>query len=128
MEPDNLNPPPPSNDTRLEAWLRTNTALPPLPDDGFSRRVLAALPAPQRTPGVSPRLCAIAAGATLGIGFAALKLFTAAPDEFSLPVLGPEAADAFEHLTDPKLHVALGVTVLTLGFAFWRKLRQLMSL
>jgi hypothetical protein len=42
MEPADLNSSPERDDARLEAWLRQPTA--PLPDDGFSQRVLAALP------------------------------------------------------------------------------------
>jgi hypothetical protein len=46
MEPVNLSPSAP-DDERLEAVLRQPTAG-PLPDDGFSTQVLAALPPPRR--------------------------------------------------------------------------------
>ncbi len=128
MEPNDLKSPTPPDDAHLDAWLRTNAALPPLSDDGFSRCVLTALPAPQRSGQQSPRMLAIAAGAAAGIGLAAFRFWTGTPDDFSLPLFGPEAADTFAKLTDPKLHAALGVTVGTLAFAFWRDLRQLMGL
>ena len=47
MEPHDLKSTPP-DDAALETWLRANAALPPLPDHGFSRQVLAALPPPTR--------------------------------------------------------------------------------
>jgi hypothetical protein len=125
MEPNDLKPTPP-DDASLDTWLRAHAALPTLPDDGFSHRVLTALPA--RRSHTSPRLLAIALGAVLGIGFAAAKFATGAPVDFSLPALGPEATDALAHLTDPKLHAALGVTVVTLAFVFWRDVRRRVGL
>jgi hypothetical protein len=126
MESDHVKPTPP-DDTQLESWLRTNSSLPSLPDDGFSRRVLAALPAssPSR---LTPRLLAIAIGAASGIAFAAFKFSTAAPVDFSLPPLGLEMTEALAHLTDPKLHAALGTTAVTLMFVFWRDLRKRVGL
>lgn len=121
MEPNDLKPNPPPDDAHLDGWLRANAALPPLPDDGFSRRVLTALPAPARR---SARLVVIALGAVVGIGFAAIKFATGAPVEFYLPAVGPEFADTLVQLTDPRLHTALGVTVVTLAFVFWRDLRR----
>jgi len=47
MESPDLKSPPP-DDAALETWLRANSSLPPLPDGGFSRRVLATLPRPAR--------------------------------------------------------------------------------
>lgn len=46
MESPDLKPTPP-DDAALEAWLRANSNLPPLPDNGFSNRVLVALPRPE---------------------------------------------------------------------------------
>ena len=43
MEPTDLNPKS-SDDEQIDSWLRASSAVPPLPDDGFSARVLAALP------------------------------------------------------------------------------------
>jgi hypothetical protein len=47
MEPTDLKPILP-DDAALEAWLRANSALPPLADSGFSKRVLATLPRTSR--------------------------------------------------------------------------------
>jgi hypothetical protein len=46
MEPANLTPLPPDRDP-LEAWLSTKAPVAPLPDEGFTARVLTALPPPQ---------------------------------------------------------------------------------
>lgn len=48
MEPTDLNSPDPTDD-KLAAFLRS-AASAPLPDDGFSARVLAALPPPRPAP------------------------------------------------------------------------------
>ena len=46
MEPTNLTPLPSDRDP-LEAWLSAKAPVAPLPDEGFTARVLAALPPPQ---------------------------------------------------------------------------------
>jgi hypothetical protein len=121
MEPDDLKSTPP-HDAPGDARLRASLTLPPLPDDGFSDRVLTVLPRPQKSH-LSPRRLAIVLGAVTGIGFAAVRFATDAPVEFNLPAVGPEFADTLTQLTDPKLHTALGVTVVTLAFVFWRDVR-----
>lgn len=123
MEPNDLKSSPPPDDAPLETWLRANTALPPLPDAGFSQRVLTALPAQPRRAGISPRLFVIGLGAVAGMGFVAFKLLAGAPVELNLPAPEMETA-ALAQLADPKLHAALGVTVVTLAFAFWPDLRR----
>ncbi len=128
MEPHDLKSNPSPDDARLDAWLRTHTALPLLPDDGFSHRVLTALPAPVHQSRRAPRLLAILLGAAAGVGLAAFKFFTVAPVEFSLLPIGSEATDALAQLTDPKLHVALAVTVVTLAFVFWGDVRRRVGL
>jgi hypothetical protein len=64
MEPSDLNSAPDRDEAQLEAWLRQPTA--PLPDDGFSNRVLAALPppTPARARWLRPAFCV--AGAIVG--------------------------------------------------------------
>ena len=126
MESNDLKSPTPPDDARFDTWLRSHAALPPLPDAGFSQRVLTALPAPQRRTGVSPRLLTIGLGAVAGLGFAAIKFGTGTSVDFNLPA--PEAAAALTQLADPKLHVALGVTVISLAVVFWRDLRRRMGL
>jgi hypothetical protein len=63
MEPANLTPLPPDRDP-LEAWLSAKAPVAPLPDEGFTARVLAALPPPQRSFSWSRVL--LYAGGTLG--------------------------------------------------------------
>ena len=66
MEPANLNPPPDrDDDARLEAMLRE--PIPLLADDGFSARVLRALPPPPPAPALWPRVSLCAVSAALGI-------------------------------------------------------------
>ena len=48
MEPTNLTPLPSDRDP-LEAWLSAKAPVAPLPDEGFTARVLAALPEPDVT-------------------------------------------------------------------------------
>lgn len=127
MEPNDLKSTPP-DDAVIEAWLRAHVSLPALPDNGFSHRVLTALPVPARCSRASPRRLAILLGAVVGTGLAAFKVFTVAPVEFSLSPIAPEATDALAQLADPKLHMALGVTIITLAFVFWRDLRQRVGL
>lgn len=45
MEPTDLNSAS-ADDARFDSWLQQNATLAPLPDDGFSARVLHSLPAP----------------------------------------------------------------------------------
>lgn len=68
MEPADLNSQSP-DDAQLDAWLRQSSVLPPLPDNGFSAQVIAALPprAPRRR---SLSLSAGIVGAVAGIAFA----------------------------------------------------------
>lgn len=128
MEPNDLNSPTSPDDAPLETWLRTHAALPPLPDAGFSRRVLTALPVPSRRARISPRLFVIGVAAMAGIAFALCPLLAGAPIELHLLAPDPEAAAALAQLTDPKLHAGLGVTVLTLTFVFWSDLRRRVGL
>lgn len=65
MEPANLNPLPDPDDARLEAMLRE--PIPLLADDGFSARVLRALPPPTPAPALWPRVPLCAVSAALGI-------------------------------------------------------------
>ncbi len=119
MEPADLNPTPP-DDPALEAWLRSGTALPPLPDHGFSHRVLAALPPPPAP--VSSRVWACAVGAGAGLGVVALAMVKG---DILLPALSapnPLAEDLAHTVATP---LALALAVLSLWFAFrhrWQRL------
>ena len=68
MEPTNLTPLPPDRDP-LEAWLSAKAPVAPLPDAGFTARVLAELPSPQSS---FPwhRLLLYGAGALSGLAVA----------------------------------------------------------
>lgn len=126
MEPNDLNSPS-SDDPQLEAWLRASAALPPLPDNGFTSRVVATLPVTtaQRS---TQRMWFCVAGALVGLAVAALKIFTAPDLAISVPTITPDAARAMEQLADPKLLVAVAVTAASLAFAFRPKRRRLVRL
>lgn len=124
MESHDLKSNRPPDDAQFEGWLRSAAPLPILPDDGFSQRVLAALPASRRRAGISPRALAIAVGALAGIGLATVTFATGARADFTLPATGIEFSDTLAQLADPKLHIALGITVVSLGFVFLRDLRR----
>ena len=68
MEPANLTPLPPERDP-LDAWLSAKAPVAPLPDEGFTTRVLAALPPPQNSFSWG-RLLLYAAGALSGLAVA----------------------------------------------------------
>jgi len=49
-------------------------------------------------------------------------------DDFGPPSAGPAVAEMFARLADPMVHVALGVTMATLAFAFRRDVRRRIGL
>jgi hypothetical protein len=69
MESSNLTPP--SDDAWLEAWLNKATPA-PLPDDGFSARVLAALPERASRRQSRHRVVLYASGVCASLGWALL--------------------------------------------------------
>jgi hypothetical protein len=109
MEPTNLKPPSPPDD-QIEAWLRTSSQLPPLPDDGFSARVVAALPARRQ----NRRAWLCVAGAVVGVVIAALG------GAFSTEVFTQWQASSAEIgrlLLDPMLFTALVIAALSAFYA-----------
>ncbi len=126
MEPNELIPRP-QDDSPLDDWLRANAALPPLPDDGFSHRVISALPAPRRTR-PSHRGLAVTVGALVGVLVAAYPLM---PRDARAPQLSG-VADALQHalevLSAPGAGIAFGVTLVSLLLAFWRDVRRVVRL
>jgi len=131
MESSDLNPHP-RDDVRLEAWLRTGAGQPPLPDDGFSARVMAALPsaAPAPAPArVSQRrifvLCAV--GAAIGgvITFAG----SIDPAAFTTPLAA--LGDAVTRLAGETVSTTGALVVIgtlgSLAIAYWRELRTLVN-
>ena len=101
-------------EARLEALLRD--AARPLPDDGFSRQVLAALP--PRRQGIPWRAIAYGvAGATvlLALGVSLLRREGA-------------LTDLVHTLADPMFAGAAVATMFSLIVAFWADLRERLSL
>lgn len=123
MEPNDLKSPAP-DDAQLEAWLRPSAALPPLPDDGFTQRVLAVLPPPARRQSTH-RMWFCAGGALVGIIVAALGALRSDRLSDSLPALEDTIMAALAQLSVPACGLALGITLLSLWFAFRDRLRLL---
>jgi hypothetical protein len=121
MEPTDLKPTPP-DDAALEAWLRANAAVPALPDDGFSCRVLTALPATVQRAQAQRQLVCLG-GALIGTASALIGTATSGSPPPALPALEPALADALAQLATPAVGWAFVVTALSLWFAFRRELR-----
>ncbi|HEX2861292.1 MAG TPA: hypothetical protein VHN79_06615 [Lacunisphaera sp.] len=115
--------PPPSGDDALEMWLRANTDLPPLPDDGFTGQVLAALPPPARRR-FPPRLVAAMVGAIAGTAVAAWPLFAAGHPREVLPALEAALLALLSHLASPAMGLAVITTLSSLCFVFRKDLRR----
>lgn len=116
MEPADLNPFPNANDdVRLEALLRD--AVSALPDDGFSSRVLAALPPEETAAGSWRRTAFCFAGAAAGCGYALWR-------GVNWPELQAEFGRTTTALADPLFMGALVVAALSLLFAFRAELRE----
>jgi hypothetical protein len=108
-----MNPASPE-DARLEALLRD--AARPLPDDGFSRQVLAALP-PRRQEKPWRAIAYGVAGAMLLLALGSSLL----PNEGTLTGL-------VHTLADPMFAGAVIATMFSLLVAFWAELRERLSL
>lgn len=119
MEPADLNHFAP-DDARLDARLRQPA--PALPDDGFSDRVLAALP-PEAGHARSRRRLMCGAGAAAGVLFAAIGFALRPATPANEPGIAAELAQAGQFLFDPVLGVALLVTALSLLYVFRGRLR-----
>ena len=116
MEPNDLNSPL-NDDSRLETLLRQPA--PALPDNGFSTRVLAALPAriPARRPEL--RLVFCSAGAVIGLIIAFL-VSTASSSELAGPnEFGQTYSRLVETFSNPNVILALAVAALSLVFTLW---------
>jgi len=116
MESPNLKPTPP-DDAALEAWLRANSSLPPLPDGGFSQRVLATLPRPShRREARHSWLCLV--GVVLGGALALAGVLgsgSAVADELFVSLNSP--------LATPPAVIAFAVAAGSLWFAFRDRVR-----
>lgn len=123
MEPTDLNPTPP-DDAQLEAWLRASAALPPLSDNGFTPRALSALPPPARQQSAQ-RMWFCLGGALVGIIVAAFGAMSSGSQPAKLPALEENILAAFAQLNVPAFGLALGITAVSLWFAFRDRLRLL---
>jgi len=123
MEPNDLKPTPP-DDAQLEAWFRASASQPSLPDDGFTQRVLTALPPPARQQSAR-RLWFCVVGALVGIVVAALGAFSSGSLPAILPALDDTLIAALTQLSVPAFGLALGITLGSLWFAFRDRLRLL---
>ena len=108
MEPANLTPTP-DEDEALAALLRSSA--PALPDDGFSPRVLTALPLPRTVRWAWPQITATALGAAAGLGFA---YFKGASLSDSVSVVGTESGAFLAKLNAPGFAFALALTGVSL--------------
>lgn len=122
MEPADLNSSTPES-LALERLLRAPAR--PLPDDGFSSRVLTALPPIRRRFFQKTLVCA--GGALAGVVCASLQGVTwgdwqSVPQQ-TLSIM----LSAIPRLTDPRFALALVATFLSLLFAFRHELRRSLS-
>ena len=128
MEPANLRGNSP-DDEQLEAWLRTQSAVPPLRDDGFSQRVLAALPpqatasAPvQRRSALRSWLCLAAVVVGSMMVFSSRSEPTDIAAQFAAVL--PSLQTAARSFSDPSVVLALIVTGASLAFVYWREIAR----
>jgi hypothetical protein len=117
MESPDLKPTPP-DDAAFDSLLRAQSGLAPLPDAGFSPRVVAALPRPRRHRRALSCLTGLAAGLAVAIvGVAA----GGAPD-LTLPE-SVMTRDMGELLSSPALG-ALGLAAVSVWYALRGGLRR----
>lgn len=130
MESSDLNTPR-SEDAELESWLRERSPTTALPDDGFTNRVLAALPA-AGTEAVSARAalsrwrmrsCLAGALAGTAVFWLGTAPSTGAGIDLNqlLKDVGHAAMATSALLGDPLLAFALVATAGSLIVAYWRE-------
>ena len=113
MEPADLNPHSREDDD-LKALLRLDPPTPP--DDGFSTRVLAALPPPRRAKSFQLRLWLVGAG--LGILFAAIEGASWSSLSTGAATVAQSSANLVAALSDPWLGLAVALNGLSLLMTF----------
>ena len=120
MEPTDLNPPS-REDDELKALLQSHAPALTLPDAGFSRRVLAALPPPRRHAQMLQLWLWLAGGLVGGL-FAVVKGASFAELSVGSGALARSGAELLHAVSDPWLGLALALTGLSLlvGLAFVR--------
>lgn len=117
-----------ADDSRLEACLRASSATPPLPDDGFTARVLAALPPAasawreERRRSLRRRWWFCLGGAMLG---GAVSLGAGGTDlGRTASALLPPFATVARQLATPSLGLAVAAIAVSLVVAFWPELAR----
>ena len=121
MEPTDLKNELP-DDAQLEAWYRAHLVIPPLRDDGFSPRVLAALPTPARRSAAQRRLFCLV-GALLGTVIALVQTIGAGSRTTNLAAFEIKSGDGLTQLANPAFCLALAIALISLWFVFRPKLR-----
>jgi hypothetical protein len=119
MEPTDLNPPS-SDDERLQAMLRESS--PPLADDGFSARVMVALPPEKHIPLLYVRLIVCALGALIGLVFTLKRGVSTESLTLAANQIFESMAQAGVGPGDSRIVLAAMVTALSLLYAFKRQL------
>jgi hypothetical protein len=117
MEPTDLNRSA-LDDAQLDTWLRSNAAAVPLPDNGFSQRVLASLPPPASRAAGWRRLIFCIAGAAAGVVVPLLTDFGQPDPAISRVDLGRISQQALQPLADSNVLLAATVTGLCLLYVF----------
>jgi hypothetical protein len=120
MESNDLKSSPAPDDAAFETWLRTNAALSPLADEGFSRRVLVALPPARRR---TPRRALVALAAIGGVIALVAAVVAIGREPAGLLAFNNNLVDAVNQLLSPAGSGALALTIGSLWYAFrdrWR--------
>lgn len=124
MEPTDLNRPAP-DDAQLDSWLRSNATAAPLPDDGFSRRVLARLPPQADRAAATRRILLCLVGAVIGVVYAGAKGVSWSGLSADWSDFAPALDHNLEVLAEPSVLLALAVVAGSLLYVFGReKLQQ----
>ena len=116
MEPSDLKSPAPDRDP-LETWLRAGVAPTPLPDNGFSHRVLTSLP-PRIPPARARRVICCVIGAAAGATFPLLAGPGLSQPTDGIAELNRAAQAVLVQFHNPTIALALVVSGLSLLYVF----------
>ena len=124
MEPTNLNSSSPENN-ELETHYRALLSAAPLRDDGFSARVLAALPAAGVRKFNNKRRLFCAAGLVAGLAVATTGAISTGDFSANIPSLGHALASAGIELLTAPVVLAFSLALFSLWYAFRDRMRLL---
>ena len=116
--------PPHRDDVRLHELFRE---IAPLPDDGFSARVLAALPAPRSSRTPMLRAVAILIGAAAGLASSWQPLVALASHPPELELVRHSLAQLGGSLSDPHLLLGMALVATSMLYAFMTSARDRLS-